>query len=306
MRARFPQELSPLSSLGEWSSLAPSERLVLATRLEPRLAARGVVLSRRTVGAHDLLAFDHPPTGHTFVCIPGGRMRMGVSDAELDEMRSLVGPGDASDVAAEIALRARPAHEVSVPPFLLARAPLLGSSSRGWTERLDPDAERPYFGEGDVPLHLTAAETAAVLEELGNGFRLPTEAEWEHVGREGGSTSWLAGGPNAERQKIEASVEALYLDSSYRPDRADGRNAFGCWGLVFGEWVRDGWHPSYDGAPRDGSAWEPRRVPEITRGGGAATFPWRSGPEILGCHAGFREAADGTRFTAGVRLVLDL
>ena len=35
------------------------------------------------------------------------------------------------------------------------------------------------------------------------------------------------------------------------------------------EWVEDCWHPSYDGAPRDGSAW--------TRGGDCGRSVFRSG-----------------------------
>jgi formylglycine-generating enzyme required for sulfatase activity len=51
------------------------------------------------------------------------------------------------------------------------------------------------------------------------------------------------------------------------------------------EWVQDWYHPSYDGAPADGSAWEDSGVPRVYRGGA-----WYSAGEYaLAAYRGFHD-----------------
>ena len=63
------------------------------------------------------------------------------------------------------------------------------------------------------------------------------------------------------------------------------------------EWVQDGWHSDYDGAPDDGSAWESRDgADRVLRGGGWSSLVWscqssyrnRDGPDNRGSSLGFR------------------
>ena len=76
-------------------------------------------------------------------------------------------------------------------------------------------------------------------------------------------------------------------------------NAFGLYdmsGNVY-EWVQDGWHDGYEGAPTDGSAWEGKKD-RMTRGGAwndlvkgtLASFRFAESPSTRGSYLGFRLA----------------
>ena len=96
------------------------------------------------------------------------------------------------------------------------------------------------------------------LNSAGEGYRLPSEAEWEYAARGGelheghqyaGSSDW-------------AAVAWIHENSDNRTQPVGRKQAnelglFDMSGNVR-EWVQDCWHDSYDGAPDDGGAWEPR------------------------------------------------
>lgn len=104
--------------------------------------------------------------------------------------------------------------------------------------------------------------------KTGKQYRLPSEAEWEAACR-GGETQQYCGSDDAQ------SV-AWYDDGSTRPVGQKQANAFGLYdmsGNVW-EWVEDGWHKDYIGAPSDGTAWQGSDSRHVIRGGSWLFDQW--------------------------------
>ena len=106
--------------------------------------------------------------------------------------------------------------------------------------------------------------------------RLPSESEWEYACRAGTTTSfWF--GTELTTDLANYNGDTPYDDGprgEYRektlPVRSFDPNPWGLYqmhGNVW-EWCRDTWHDNYEGAPEDGSAWEPGDTADrVCRGG---------------------------------------
>ena len=88
-------------------------------------------------------------------------------------------------------------------------------------------------------------------------YRLLTEAEWEYAARAGTTMAYWWGD---EIGKGNANCNGCGSKWDHRQPSPAGSfkpNAFGLYdmaGNVF-QWVEDCYHPNYNGAPTDGSAW---------------------------------------------------
>src|SRR5205823_5551772 len=99
-------------------------------------------------------------------------------------------------------------------------------------------------------------------------IRLPSEAEWEYCCRAGTTTPYSFG------EVKDIATYCWYKPNSPGNDPAVGAKKGNPWGLhemhgYVWEWVADSWHPSYEGAPEDGSAWREKDAKKyVIRGGG--------------------------------------
>jgi len=164
------------------------------------------------------------------------------------------------------------------------------------------------------------AYAAWLSARSGRRYRLPSSAEFEYFNRAGSETPWFWGAASTEAC-VWANVGDNDLKPHYRKQQVHncsddylytapvGRfrpNAFGLHdtvGNVF-EWTADCWHPDFDGAPTDGSAW-------MADGGGDCAHrtprggSWVSGPNWTRAAAQSKDPLDYRSFLLGFRLVAD-
>lgn len=162
-------------------------------------------------------------------------------------------------------------------------------------------------------LCLTFADATAyagwLAETTGEPYRLPTEAEWDyaaHAGQETNTNYFLRAGLGRNDANCHDcnGFDLMGREDLLRALPVDifEANAFGLH-VMFGnaaEWVADCYHPTFEGAPVDGTAWlDGDCETRIVRGGGWHSF-WadlaggrpETDPNIRDNAIGFRVARD--------------
>ena len=152
-----------------------------------------------------------------------------------------------------------PQREVRVQRFALARTEVTFAQydacvdAGGCADRPDDEG----WGRGERPvINVSWKDAQAYVDWLsqatGENYRLPSEAEWEYAARAGTTTRFAFG--------EELSPSQVNFGGKIGRTWEVGSGAANDWSLFdmhgnVWEWVEDCWHRSYEGAPRDGSAW---------------------------------------------------
>ncbi len=221
----------------------------------------------------------------TLVHIPEGSFLMGSPDAFDDD-------------------ESRPRHEVTV-----GRAFWMGKyevTQEQWKTVLASSPSR-INGESFPVESVSWNDCKRFLEALNKrlglprqeGFRLPTEAEWEYAARAGTEASYSLG-----ESARNLGQYAWFEKNSKKSTHRVGLLRPNPWGLydIYGnvaEWCEDVWSDDYVSAPADGSARQGTDTDRVWRGGS-----WDHAADELRSY--FRNADDVTENakTLGFRLVL--
>jgi sulfatase modifying factor 1 len=246
------------------------------------------------------------PAPNTMVAVTGGTFTMGCTR----EQRS---------VCHEIE---RPRHEVTLPDFLISKYEVTNAEycvflnetekdskiNSRWIDLESSECQIEKSADGYVPKAgyerhpvimvswLGATAFCEWLSERNNKtYRLPSEPEWEYAAR---------GGQQAERSLYAGSSSltetgwfAGNSGSNPHPIGQKAPNELGLYdmsGNVW-EWCMDPWHPNYDDAPSDGTAWKKggNQSLRIVRGGSFKSKDWY-------CRVSYRGRDDKTERTSNV------
>ena len=251
-------------------------------RQEPAPNQNGTMPATISIRLNDNLDLE-------FVLAPAGEFLMGSPSAEENPTES-------------------PQHLVRIPrPFYMGRYLVTQAQ---WTAVMGKNSSR-HRGDPNLPVdQVSWFDCQEFCERLcqrhGRAFRLPTEAEWEYACRAGTTTKYAFGdtlssaqanftpyavrfGPSpADEEAFVREMELAAEGAETQGERQARPTSVGsfppnAWGIFdmhgnVDEWCEDVWHPNYNGAPADGSAWldgEEKEAFRVVRGG------WCSATEFV-------------------------
>jgi formylglycine-generating enzyme required for sulfatase activity len=246
------------------------------------------------------------------VAIPAGEFLMGSppNEAARDWYKYSFPELEGVDVEAQ--------HQVTVPAFSMSQFPITQAQWRfvAGLPRINRDLEPdPANFKGDRrPLEVVSWYEAIefcdrLSQHTGKEYRLPSEAEWEYACR-AGTTQPFHFGETLSTDFANYNGTYTYGDGEQGEYRQQ-TTIVGSFGVVnaFGlsdmhgnvwEWCLDHWHPSYEGAPIDGSAWvtEGDSRYRLLRGGS-----WYNLPGYCRSADRFRNSPDDQVNIIGFRVV---
>ncbi|MEJ2344093.1 MAG: SUMF1/EgtB/PvdO family nonheme iron enzyme [Gammaproteobacteria bacterium] len=170
----------------------------------------------------------------------------------------------------------RPQHRVKVPGFSISKYEVTFDEYDHFAEatgRSKP--EDGGWGRGQRPVvNVTWADAVAyaqwLSEQTGHEYRLPSEAQWEYAARAGTRTDYWWGDAAGKDHADCFNCGSRWDGKKTAPVGSFKANALGLYDTAgnAAEWLQDCYHPNYDGAPTDGSAWTGQGCSQrVIRGG---------------------------------------
>jgi formylglycine-generating enzyme required for sulfatase activity len=185
------------------------------------------------------------------VAIPAGSFTMGCQDSRDKDCDS----------------DEKPTHTVSISAFELGKTEV----TQGQWKAVMGNNPSNFSSCGDnCPVEQVSWDDVQVFiqklnAQTGKTYRLPSESEWEYACRAGQSSNYC-GGDNVD------SVAWYGYEKSGKTTHPVGKKDANAWGLydmsgnVY-EWVQDGKHSDYNGAPSDSRVWSGATDRRVLRGG---------------------------------------
>jgi formylglycine-generating enzyme required for sulfatase activity len=246
-----------------------------------------------------LSTFQDCPDCPEMVVIPAGNFDMGSPDSDEGPVHHVI-------IKKAFALGKTEITRGQFAAFVSATN--YDAGNKCWTieeskveERSNRNWHNPGFLQDDnhpvacINWNDAKAYTKWLSEKTGKVYQLPGEAQWKYACRAGGKHKYC-GSDNID------AVAWYNKNSDAKTHPVGGKlaNGYGLYdmsGNVW-EWVEDGYHDSYQGAPTDGSVWEGKDTVRVLRGGSWGNLPEnlraasrdRAGAAYRGLNIGFRLA----------------
>ena len=223
-----------------------------------REAARAQAAAERAVREAEARRAAITPSTPEMVAIPAGEFRMGcVTGRQCTSIE-------------------KPIREVQIESFELSKYEVTFAQ---WDRCVEYGGCRGVkdggWGRDDRPvIHVTWGDAQAYVawlsREMGETYRLPSEAEWEYAARARTETLYGWGNERGRGQANCDGCRCVNCGDRTSPAGSFPQNPFGLHEMYGNalEWVQDCWHDSYREAPADGTARETDAcTARVARGG---------------------------------------